>query len=1212
MSEQPTYEAGGADVQAAALPAMAGDGWVNCAQGHGHWGRFGAAGLLPVHRGADGEAYVLLHHRGADTDQGDTWSVLGGARDSHESAAEAAIREAVEESDLDPARVRVERVVRDDHGGWSYDTVIVSVDQRMVVQPVDGESLALAWVPLSEVPDINLHPGFATSWPRVRAALDVVLNGEPEARADTPPAGALPLPALPLPALPLPALPLPALPLPAHPVTGAHVVAAEALDHGDNITRRELATFADGTRAVYAEYGRAEDATGKVLDSYVGRAVGSRVPLSHPVGAGEVYTDHMSGEPASDRHQSLTELAERGVAATRDGVFLGLHHALSATHGLTVNQVVLGEQQSLITVEDGIATYGELPDAANPFVRTFFRQVEPHVFSWVDNPVPPADIEIMRRHLEGLRPLFEHLGRSSLHDTVMERFGQVAEHATGTAPLLPRPPGEPVTLPDPTPERHYPLPPPLGSEERIEHQRIGEALLTDDGRITDTPQAKTIAIRAVAERMRSSTPELVLAAMGLNIGNDMADHLGDGRYVLVPHNPQYPSMGAGVLRVDELDPGNPRHAPDRVVRMDTPQADTLVRTIAVSELMGSWAYGSNNNVRVLALQEAAREEFGLTGVLEWRMDSKTRFGVDLELDYNRDALRDFLRTQYEMTQEVLAARGVTEVLSYRALSWPEGAGQPDWAGLDVGDTFEARQRPLASWSADRRIVADWLEQRGGSGVVLVDRTPARDILAIPMTGIGYFGQKEWVLLPGDSLVTLDGVVTGGAPTPAVEQTAASSVALGAPALDDAVETAANRTAEGPTPAVEEAGERWQPLTITARLDPSDQLDNQIIRILDGEEDYPGWWPRDDSGYAVTKRDLDFLGINPVQVRWMLTGEAPMGMTPELYQQFRTEMLEALQRDGIEPSDVDIRLKGTGAGFFSGIHKTVPREEDLAGSNPDAARRLQEWVGDSQDRPVRRPYDLMWRLGIESEPSDFDLDINSTAIVRAAREHWNAHHSDRYPGDFMGGHGYLEKQTVMGALPALAEWANKWEETLGRPMSLGVFESSGPFDATRLGRPLSSHFRATDWIIHRPETQPYPTRDDAVRAAEEVTARFRTWLGSAMGQELAGSGHPRVAAFRDAWQKLPPHDAGPGPAVGPYADVAERAKSLVTAAVGSARFTPGDVQALRVLAEAADHHSARLSATVPPDARQIQRTAAAPAPAVAAPLLPAARTPRASA
>ncbi|MET8298159.1 NUDIX domain-containing protein [Streptomyces sp. NPDC005180] len=1194
MSEQPTGAGGagaGKDARGAALPAMAGDGWVNCSQGHGHWGRFGAAGLLPVHRGEDGQVYVLMHHRGADTDQGDTWSLLGGARDSHESVVQAALREAVEESDLDPAGLRVERVIRDDHGGWSYDTVIASAERRMPVQPIDGESVALAWVPAADVSGLNLHPGFGASWPRVRTELEAVFNGT---AAASPVESAASLPRL-----------------PAHPVTGAHVVLAAPLHHGDHITRRALVTFADGTRSIYEEYARAEDAMRRVLDSHVGRAVGARVGLSLPVGTGRVYTDHMPGEPASARHNSLAALADQGAAATRDGVFLGLYHALAATHGLGVGHLVVGQRESLIVVEDGTVTHGELPDPTNPFVSTFFRQLEPHVFAWVDNPVPPEDIEVMGRHLDSLRPLFDHLGRPALHDAVMERFGQVAEHATGSAPLLPRSPSAPVTLPTPAPSRHDPLPPPLGPQERAEYQRIGEQLLTNDGQITDTPQAKTIAIQAIAERMRSSTPELVLASMGLNVGNDMADRLGDSRYMLVPHNPRYPSMGASVLQRDELDPANPRHSLDQVVPMDTPQADTLIRMIAVSDLMGSWAYGSNNNVRVLALQEAAREEFGLTGVLEWRLDPSQRAAVDLELDYNRDALRDFLRTQYEMTQEALTARGVTEVLSYRALSWPEGADQPDWAGLTVGDTFEARQRPLASWSADREIVADWLQQRGGSGVILVSRTPAHDVLAIPMTGIGYFGQKEWVLLPGDSQVTLDGFSHGQPPTTSIEHTAASGIMLGAPALDGTAQADAQQQTHSLAPAIPEPATRWRPLRITDPLDPADQLDSQIIRALDGQEDFPSWWPRDDSGYAITKRDLDFLGINPIQIKWLVTGEAPMGMTPELYQQFRMEMLQALQRDGIGAGDVDIRLKGTGADFFSGIHKTVPREEDLPAGQ--ASQRLREWLGDSQDRPVRRPYDLMWRLSAETEPSDFDLDINSTAIVRAARDHWNAHYADRYPGDFMGGHGYLEKQTVKETLPALAAWAGKWEESLGRPISLGVFESSGPFDATQLGRPLSSHFRATDWIIHRPGTQPYSSSEDATQAAQTVTAHFRTWVGTSMGQELADSAHPRVAAFRDAWRQLPPHDAGPAAAFGRYAEVAERAKALASAARGSARFTPGDVQALRALADSADQHSGRLAATLPPDSQQIRRTtAAATPPAVAAPAPPTARTPRASA
>ncbi|EDX22881.1 hypothetical protein SSAG_02672 [Streptomyces sp. Mg1] len=150
------------------------------------------------------------------------------------------------------------------------------------------------------------------------------------------------------------------------------------------------------------------------------------------------------------------------------------------------------------------------------------------------------------------------------------------------------------------------------------------------------------------------------------------------------------------------------------------------------------------------------------------------------------------------------------------------------------------------------------------------------------------------------------------------------------------------------------------------------------------------------------------------------------------------------------------------------------------------------------------------------------------------------------------------------------------------------------------------------LVERWTPTAYATREDCVRAAEEVTGRFREWINSSMGQELASSSHRRVTAFRDAWQQLPPHESGPGQAVGPYGDVAERAKALVTAAVGSARFAPGDLRALQALARTADIHAARLSVTLPPGTAAPAQRVAAPAPRVAAPTAPAARTPRASA
>lgn len=143
-----------------------GDGWQRCDEGHHHWGRFGAAGLLVVAAGR-----VLLQHRAPWSHQGDTWGVPGGARASTETAEQAALREAAEETGLDPLLVTVRSSSVDDHGGWSYTTVVADAPRLLDVHSEDRESTAVRWVPVDEVGLLPLHPGFAASWPALRAQL---------------------------------------------------------------------------------------------------------------------------------------------------------------------------------------------------------------------------------------------------------------------------------------------------------------------------------------------------------------------------------------------------------------------------------------------------------------------------------------------------------------------------------------------------------------------------------------------------------------------------------------------------------------------------------------------------------------------------------------------------------------------------------------------------------------------------------------------------------------------------------------------------------------------------------------------------------------------------------------------------------------------------------------------------------------------------------
>ena len=146
-----------------------GDGWVRCSAGHRHWGRHGAAGLLLRDR-AGGRDRVVLQHRAGWSHQGNTWGVPGGARDSDETPVAGALRETGEEAGIDPAAVRPTGLVVDDHGGWSYSTVLGEPRGPVDPRPTGGESEEVRWVDTDAVPALPLHPGFAAVWPRLRAA----------------------------------------------------------------------------------------------------------------------------------------------------------------------------------------------------------------------------------------------------------------------------------------------------------------------------------------------------------------------------------------------------------------------------------------------------------------------------------------------------------------------------------------------------------------------------------------------------------------------------------------------------------------------------------------------------------------------------------------------------------------------------------------------------------------------------------------------------------------------------------------------------------------------------------------------------------------------------------------------------------------------------------------------------------------------------------
>ena len=134
-----------------------------------YWGRFGAAGLLAV----DPERGVLLQHRVSWSHHGDTWALPGGARHEGESASDGALREAAEEAGVPRDAIRPRLLSVLDLDVWTYATLVGDVVIPFEPTISDPESRALAWVPVADVTAKPLHPGFAGSWDRLRALLEV-------------------------------------------------------------------------------------------------------------------------------------------------------------------------------------------------------------------------------------------------------------------------------------------------------------------------------------------------------------------------------------------------------------------------------------------------------------------------------------------------------------------------------------------------------------------------------------------------------------------------------------------------------------------------------------------------------------------------------------------------------------------------------------------------------------------------------------------------------------------------------------------------------------------------------------------------------------------------------------------------------------------------------------------------------------------------------
>jgi hypothetical protein len=237
-------------------------------------------------------------------------------------------------------------------------------------------------------------------------------------------------------------------------------------------------------------------------------------------------------------------------------------------------------------------------------------------------------------------------------------------------------------------------------------------------------------------------------------------------------------------------------------------------------------------------------------------------------------------------------------------------------------------------------------------------------------------------------------------------------------------------------------------------------------------------PEPAATWGPSASQLMALGISPTAAGDFVTREVPLGVSRETWADMRNDLFEVLASYGAD--DVDVRLHGSSAKFYSSDHKLMDAPNSNTGISANGPEAAFNALNPGAEH---RPFD--YTAAVQGgEGSDFDLNISSDVLLNRAADVWAA--ANRPPGwnpavsgppdgaygDPIKGHGYLDKDLANAAFPELREWAKRYEDRIKaetgatREVSWSVYPRSGPVDTTATSG-SSVAFSDRDWIVRRP-------------------------------------------------------------------------------------------------------------------------------------------------